>query len=128
MARVSTFPDHGPLRVILLTVRIVSWNMAAGFGYQAERHDRAWRFLRSVEADFALLQEVIISEWAFDVWGAGHIVYLPRRDDSTWGTAVVSSEHPIELYDTDAVTMPWLHELRGAATVVRTTDKGRSPP
>lgn len=98
--------------------------MGAGFAYRATVHDRAWHFLRSIDADFALLQEVIVPEWAFELWGRDRIAYLPRRPGDDWGTAVVSNDRPIELHKIDAAATPWLHELRGAATITRTLDGG----
>jgi hypothetical protein len=49
-------------------MRILVWNMAAGFGYDPDRHERAWRFLQANNPDVALLQEAVVPGWARESW------------------------------------------------------------
>lgn len=50
-------------------MRLISWNMSAGFGFEAEKHIRAWEFLRDeLKPDVALLQEAVPPPWADNEW------------------------------------------------------------
>ena len=97
-------------------MRVVSWNMAAGFGRNELRHERAWRFLQSVDPDFALLQEVDPPEWAIGHWDE-RFVFAERRSTNKWGTAILSRDMKLTRYEPDATTAPRLTALYGSAVV-----------
>lgn len=59
-------------------MRVMCWNMAAGFGHAFHRHERAWRFVQAVDPDFALLQEAVVPTWAREHWGEDRLVFAPQ--------------------------------------------------
>lgn len=66
-------------------MRIVTWNMQAAFGSTAEKHARAWHYLRALDPDIALLQEVDPPDWTLKEWKIYHGRAYEQR---TWGPAV----------------------------------------
>lgn len=98
---------------MLPAMRVISWNMAAGFGYDARKHDRAWRWLAYADPDVALLQEAIAPPWALEHWP--HLQHAPTYADGTWGTAILARE-PLEVVRPSS---PWLQKLAGKVHVAR---------
>jgi endonuclease/exonuclease/phosphatase family metal-dependent hydrolase len=98
-------------------MRILSWNMAGGFGYDAVQHERAWRYLRDSDPDVALLQEAVPPAWADERWP---FVLRSRRypdSDVPWGTAIVGRvEASVATVGDD---FPWLRSLWGAVSAAR---------
>jgi exonuclease III len=64
-------------------VRFVSWNMARNT-FSGPRHERAWHYLRALDADIALVQEAMPPPWALEHWD------IVRADVPRWGTAIVA--------------------------------------
>jgi endonuclease/exonuclease/phosphatase family metal-dependent hydrolase len=95
-------------------MRLLTWNMAAGFGYEARKHDRAWRWLAYADPDVALLQETQPPEWAIAHWPA--LQHSPTYARSPWGAAILSKTVPL---DTVEPSTPWLRKLRGKVQIAR---------
>jgi hypothetical protein len=76
-------------------MRLVSWNMGAGYEPYIQWHDRAWRWLATLDADLALLQECVPPDWARERWT---FVNLPFQ---FWASAIVAKPtlglRPLEL-------------------------------
>jgi endonuclease/exonuclease/phosphatase family metal-dependent hydrolase len=56
---------------MIVTMKIVSWNLGAAFGRwrdDEELHERAWRWIVEADPDVALLQETRPPAWALDRW------------------------------------------------------------
>lgn len=104
-------------------MKIISWNMGAGFGFRVDRHDRAWRFLQSMSFDFALLQETVVPPWVAEAWSSDCIAYVPRRTGSLWGTAVLSGGPSIQTFEPSSGRHPWLTELQGASLIAHTSEE-----
>jgi endonuclease/exonuclease/phosphatase family metal-dependent hydrolase len=103
-------------------VRVVTWNMAAGFGFNQKRHELAWRYLQTLDPDIALLQEAVPPNWARSQWSiVARRSYPPvdGRADVPWGSAVVAREQALSEHIPDSGTTPWLHQLRGSAVIAR---------
>lgn len=102
-------------------MRVISWNMAAGFDYDPERHDRAWGFLRELDPDIALLQEAVAPAWAVEHWpGTVAARKYPARaghEDVPWGSAILSRRMELVPYDPPKGT--WLEDLWGSVAVAR---------
>ena len=96
-------------------MKVISWNMAAGFRHDAARHDRAWEWLADQNADVCLVQEVIVPSSAFDRWGS---VVFASKYSKPWGSAVLTRAEGYERYE-PAPNQPFLHHLQGAACVAR---------
>lgn len=95
-------------------MRVLSWNMAAGFGHDARKHDRAWRWLAYADPDVALLQETVAPDWALQHWP--NLQHSPTYADGTWGTAILTRSVPLEAVEPDS---PWLRKLAGKVHVAR---------
>lgn len=95
-------------------MRVLSWNMAAGFGYDARKHDRAWRWLAYADPDVALLQETIAPDWAVEHWP--QLQHSPTYEGGPWGTAILARSVPLEAVQQ---TTPWLRKLAGKVHVAR---------
>jgi exonuclease III len=64
---------------------VVVWNMAANSVSRArEAHERAWRYVESLDPDVALLQEATVPDWASERWD----VHAPSPD--RWGSVVAT--------------------------------------
>lgn len=71
-------------------MRVVTWNMQAGFGSNSASHDRAWHYLRALDPDIALVQETVPPDWAEREW---RVFHSQAYDDQQWGTAVVTRDN-----------------------------------
>lgn len=92
-------------------MKIVTWNLQAGFGSNPRRHDRAWHFLRALDPDVALLQEVEPPEWAVHEWAVFHgRTYNTKR----WGSAVVVKRELLASEVRIEAEHKWLKEYEGA--------------
>src|SRR5690348_10855961 len=103
-------------------MRIVTWNMAAGFEYSEERHRRAWEYLRDLNVDIALLQETIPPPWAHDHWRS--VIASPKYPSAAegrnkWGSAIVTRDIELEPCEPSDET-PWLKMLWGGTIVAQT--------
>ena len=102
-------------------MRIISWNMAGGFAYDADKHERAWRYLKDLDPDVALLQEVVIPAWAEGHWPS--IVaarkYAPvfGKPDVPWGSSILTKSEAVEAYVPEENS--WLKELWGSVCLAR---------
>lgn len=69
-------------------MRVVSWNMARNTTSKSvEAHERAWRYLASLNPDVALVQEATPPSWVGDIWDV--VIADVRR----WGSAVLAKRH-----------------------------------
>jgi endonuclease/exonuclease/phosphatase family metal-dependent hydrolase len=107
-------------------VKLVIWNMHdAGRAYSKRRHADAWRYLRDLNPDFALLQEARLPADAAEVWQGG-LVFSPTwlvepGNEKAWGSAVLSSS--VSIVDCrDLARGPWLTEPQGGAAAIARTD------
>lgn len=101
-------------------MRLITWNMAAGFGYNPSKHERAWRWLQDLGADVALLQEAVVPEWAAETWQS--VIHAPRYNKRTsWGCAILSLTDDLTEYR-PADDEPWLQHLRGAVIAAQPTN------
>src|SRR4051812_38417458 len=93
-------------------MRMMIWNMEAGFGYDIARHEEAWRWLADQDPDVALLQEAVPA-WASDHWPV--IIHAPKYPGRVpWGCAIVSKQETMrECAARDG--RPWLADLRGSS-------------
>jgi exonuclease III len=102
--------------------------MAAGFGHDAARHERAWRFVESLDPDFALLQESVVPAWAAERWpfvlGSRRYPANPSRQDVAWGAAILARDPATTAFAPGDET-PLIRHLWGAVVVARTG--GASP-
>src|SRR3954447_22413288 len=98
----------------------------AGRAYSKRRHADAWRYLHSLNPDFALLQEARLPADATQIWQGG-VVFSPTwlrapGDEKAWGSAVLSRSTPI-VDRGESLMGPWLTEPQGgAAAIARTED------
>lgn len=101
-----------------VAMRVISWNMAAGFGHEPDRHDAAWQWLRAQDFEVALLQEAVIPDWAADEWASVvHGAKYPGQMPA-WGSAVISRQPRVDaLAPPD--DEPWLRELWGSVVVAQ---------
>ena len=96
-------------------MKVISWNMAAGFRHDAARHDRAWAWLADQNADVCLVQEVIDPRAARKDWGS---VVFASKYGKPWGSAVLTRAEGYVRYE-PAENQPFLHHLQGAACVAK---------
>lgn len=99
-------------------IRVVVWNMAGGYGYQAERHDAAWRYLADLEPDIALVQEAVPPRWAAKHWAGMVAAQKYPGSRIPWGSAVLTREGPLERFVTSSET-PCLDFVWGGTVVAR---------
>jgi endonuclease/exonuclease/phosphatase family metal-dependent hydrolase len=99
-------------------MRIISWNMAAGFGHDAVRHERAWRWLEDQAADVCLVQEVLVPTWAQQSWSS---VVFWEKYAQPWGSAVLTRSPGYRRYAPGA-DQPLLEHLKGAACIAQPAD------
>src|SRR3954451_15882494 len=97
----------------------------AGRAYSKRRHADAWRYLHSLNPDFALLQEARLPADATQIWQGG-IVFSPTwlrepDDEKAWGSAVLSRSIPI-LDRRESMRGPWLTEPQGGAAAIARTE------
>jgi exonuclease III len=104
-------------------MRLLVWNMAAGFGYDPERHERAWLFLQRSDPDVALLQEAVVPPWATERWrfvlGSRRYPPVSGRSDVAWGSAIIARDDVLKAFVPTGET-PFLGKLRGAVVVAMT--------
>jgi len=104
-------------------MRILIWNMAAGFGHDAEHHEHAWQFVEKNDPDVALLQEAVVPAWAAERWpfvlGSRRYPPKPNRPDVAWGSAIVARD-PATTAFRPGVETPLLRHLSGAVVIART--------
>ena len=104
-------------------MRLLVWNMAAGFGYDPERHARAWEFVQRYDPDVALLQEAVLPPWATERWpfvlGSRRYALERGRSDVAWGSAIVARDSRIKALVPTEDT-PSLRKLWGAVVVAAT--------
>ena len=102
-------------------MRIITWNMAAGFGFDATRHERSWRCLLELDADVALVQEAVIPSWASTYWSsrvaARKYAPIKGKTDVAWGSAVLAKIGDLEA--AQPAHDSWLKELWGSVAVGR---------
>lgn len=105
-------------------MRIISWNMAGGFGFDPLRHERCWRYLLEMDADVALVQEAVMPPWVHEHWSSTVAArkYAPVKGkvDIAWGSAVLVKAGELEPYQ--PVDGSWLKELWGSVAVGRLED------
>jgi exonuclease III len=105
-------------------MKIISWNMAAGFGFDAGRHARAWDWLIGQEPDAALLQEVVVPDELAPAWDLVAHTRKYSRSDVAWGSAVLVRNkgqyrpHPL-------AKGSWLAGLAGAVCVAEPLEPER---
>ncbi len=51
-------------------MRLICWNMEAGYQYDPGKHRDAWAWLNEQNADIALLQEVVLPGDLHGKWGS----------------------------------------------------------
>jgi exonuclease III len=95
-------------------MKLICWNMAAGFGYDGARHAEAWAWLNEQNADIALLQEVVLPEFAAPGWKT--VIHSLKYPGSgvAWGSAVLAKSGEYVQHQ-PSVDFPWLAELDGSA-------------
>ena len=103
-------------------MRLIVWNMAAGYGYGAAEHETAWRYLEELDPDIALLQEAVPPAWAFERW-AGLVAAPKYRGTVPWGSAILCRDCTLEPLATSDRTY-WLRELWGGTVVARAPGLG----
>jgi endonuclease/exonuclease/phosphatase (EEP) superfamily protein YafD len=96
-------------------MKLISWNMAAAYGYDKAKHDAAWDWLARQEPDVCLLQEVVVPDWATAQWPS--LVFQPKYS-KPWGSAVLSQVPGYSEYE-PSESEPWLRHLRGPCCVAQ---------
>jgi len=98
-------------------VKLICWNMAAAYGYDRERHERAWRWLNEQDADVALVQEVVPHEEHLSNWGS--VIFKGKYKKH--GCAVLVREGGYRAW-TPSADQPWLQRIGGAVAVAEPVD------
>jgi endonuclease/exonuclease/phosphatase family metal-dependent hydrolase len=104
-------------------MKIVSWNIGAGYGRwheDTDLHDRAWRWLDEVEPDLALLQETRPPAWTKDRWS---IFHLPYR----LFTSAIVARREIEMREINLDQAPTLARFGGYLATVEVAFGDREP-
>ena len=91
--------------------------MAAAYGYDRERHERAWRWLNEQDADVALVQEVVPHEEHLSNWGS--VIFKGKYKKH--GCAVLVREGGYRAW-TPSADQPWLQRIGGAVAVAEPVD------
>lgn len=96
-------------------MKLISWNMAGAWGYNASAHSRAWEWLCEQDVDVALVQEAVVQEGVRENWGS---VVWSSKYGQNWGSAVLTrlASHLPWRPSTDH---PWLAQVAGAACVAQ---------
>lgn len=107
-------------RGMLLWVKVLSWNMAAGYGYSASGHALAWEWLDAQDADVALLQEVVLSQSRSARWRT--VIHSRGRGKGSvgWGCAVLATDERYRPYAPREQDV-WLFELDGSVCIAEPT-------
>lgn len=101
-------------------MKVICWNMGAGFGSNAVRHAQAWDWLLAQAPDAALLQEATIPEDTRGAWGS--IAFSPQYN-KVWGSAVLTRTSGYTKYE-PTMAQPWLREIAGAVSIARPREAG----
>lgn len=88
--------------------------MQAAFGSNASKHERAWHYLRALDPDIALLQEVNPPEWAKKHWQIHHGAAYEKQK---WGSAVAVKEG-LYSWDLESSGEPLLPKYEGSSVVL----------
>jgi endonuclease/exonuclease/phosphatase family protein len=103
-------------------MRLLIWNMGNGFGGSPAKHERAWQYLDTQEADVALLQETWEPPvWAHERWAS---LFWKPKFGGEWGCAVAARSLELHGYEPDD-SFPWLRELRGSSAIARSAGDPR---
>jgi endonuclease/exonuclease/phosphatase family metal-dependent hydrolase len=103
-------------------MRIVSWNMAGGFGHGTTRHADAWDWVRKYPADVFLLQEAVPPAGLADD-GFRTIVFEAKVNASRtrWGSGVFSR---LAGWTATTTTRRWLDRIPGSCVVAQPLTTG----
>lgn len=95
-------------------MKILCWNMGAGFGFRGAKHAAAWDWLNSQDADVAILQEVVPRKEFITEWRS--VIFTQKWQN--WGCGVLVRAGGYEKVVPGA-DQPWLSLLGGAAVVAK---------
>jgi hypothetical protein len=88
--------------------------MAGAFGYERDRHARAWQWLNEQDADVALLQEVVPHPEEMGAWGS----LIFRGKYKQHGCAVLVKAGGYRAWEPTDQEL-WLKRVGGAAAIAR---------
>ncbi len=122
-SRVRTLGDRGGRsrkvslgKCTLRAMRLICWNMEAGYQYDPGKHRDAWAWLNEQDLDIALLQEVVLTGDLNEKWGSVlHAGKDPNRR-VPWDSAVLVTTPGYRLYS-PTPAQPWLRQFSGSACV-----------
>lgn len=100
----------------MTVMRLICWNMAAGYEYNSSTHRDAWAWLNEQDLDIALLQEVVLPGDLHDEWGS--VLHARKYPESAvpWGSAVLTRVPGYRRY-VPGSSHPWLTRFSGSACV-----------
>lgn len=107
-------------------MRLICWNMAAGYQHNPSKHRDAWAWLDEQDLDMALLQEVVLPGEVHDQWGS--VLHARKYPDSVvpWGSAVLTRAPGYRRYAPTS-GQPWLTRFSGSACVAEPPATGNLP-
>lgn len=89
--------------------------MGAAMGFRGAKHNAAWEWLNSQDADVALVQEAVPLTDFTEHWGS---VIFKGKWDKTWGCGVLVRDGRYEAWEPTSAH-PWIQRVGGAAVLAR---------